>query len=230
MSKMDSKAVTVQVGMILILFMVSLAIGLIFANYRGIAEFMVTSSHETELKNSMMLLHSNLEKVAFGDFPVRSTELKTYEGYITVTNTSYMRVGNTTLTLGAIEFADDARNFRIIVENGAVFAVYSGNPLIVKGPKIVSSGETRFIPAIQILGHGSTTGKGVLRIRMENLGGGVFTTRDNVTIHSKYADAWKNILEKNGFNVSKINQTDILVINQGEILIKSVIVRVELLR
>lgn len=230
MSKMNSKAVTVQVGMILILLIVTLAVGLILANYRGIAEYMVTSSHETELRNSMMLLHANLEKVVFGDFPVRSTELKTYTGFVTVTYDSYMKVGNSTLTLGSIVFSDDTQNFKIVIENGAIFAVYSGKPVIVKRPKIVSSGKTKFIPAVQIIGGDSTAGKGVLRVRIENHGGGVFSTEENITVHSEYAGIWKEIFEENGFNVTQLNQTDILIENDGGILVKSAIIRVEFLR
>jgi len=227
---MDNSAVTVQVGMILILMIISISMGLIFANYRGIAESMIGLNHEKELRNSITLLHANLEKVVFGDVSSRTTELKTYEGYFSIQNNSYIKIGNTTLYLGELLYRDETRNFSIVIENGAVFTVYAGKTLITEYPKAYSTGNTSLIPAIQIEGTGSTSGKGVLRIRMENHGGGIFTTKEDILIHSEYAVAWKKILEGYGFNVTLINSSEILIKNDGEFVVKSAIISVELLR
>jgi len=227
---MNKNAVSVQVGMILILFVISLSMGLIFANYRVITESMVATNHEIELKNSIILLHANMEKVAFGDFSARVTELKTYTGYISIVNNSYMIIGNTTLSLGEIVYADDEKNFKLVIENDAIFAIYGNNSIVVANPRMISAGNTKLIHAIQIVGQGSTSGRGVLRIRAENNGGGVFTTSENIILHSNYAGLWKEILERNGFNASLLSNKDLVIHNPGEIAVKSVIISLSLLR
>ncbi len=227
---MNKNAVTIQVGMILILFVISLSMGLIFTNYRVLTESMVATNHEIELKNSIILLHANLEKVAFGDFSARVTELKTYTGYISIVNNSYMLIGNTTFYLGEIVYADDEKNFKLVIENDAIFAIYGNGSIIVANPRMMTAGSKKFIHAIQFVGQGSTSGRGVLRIRAENNGGGVFTTSKNITLHSDYAGLWKEILENNGFNTTLIGDKDLLIHNPGEITVKSVIISLSLLR
>lgn len=227
---MDNRAVSVQVGMILILAIISIAMGLIFSNYRGIAESMIGINHENELRNSITLLQANIEKVAFNDVMVRVTELKTYEGYFSITNESYLKIGNTTVYLGQLVYADESRDFKIVVENGAVFSVYGDNVLVIHYPKLFTAGNTSLIPLISFNGVGSTSGKGVLRIRVENLGGGVFTTDDDIILHTEFAPQWKDIFEKHGFNVTLLNSSEILVNNGDEFIVKSSVLGVELLR
>ncbi len=226
---MKDRAVSTQVGMILVFGLVVVAVSMIYTGSKPIVEGMITSSHEMALEQSLTLLHSNLMKVAFDGVPVRVTEFRTYEGSVSVLNESYVNLNNTILHLGRIVYEGEKK--KVIIENGGVFAVYGDNVLILKDPFVISRGNVTVFQVIQLKGIGSTAGKGVLRIRLESLGGGVFeATNKTIIIHSDLRDKWAEILRDNNFNVTVDGNNVIATCNSEKLLVKYIIVKVELLR
>jgi len=226
---MKDRAVSSQVGMILVFGLVVVAISMVYSGSKPIVEGMITSSHETAFEQSLTLLHANLMKVAFDGVPVRVTEFRTYEGSVSVLNESYVSLNNTILHMGRIVYEGDVR--KVVIENGGVFAVYGDNILVLHDPFVISRGNVTVFQIIQLKGVGSTAGKGVLRIRMENMGGGVFeATNKTLVIHSDLKDKWAEILESNNFNVTVSGDDVIATCNSDKLLVKYIIVKVELLR
>lgn len=225
---MKDDGVSTQVGIILILAIVSLAVALIFSGYRGITDSLIASNHEKELRNSIVLLHTNIEKVVFEGVSVRSTELKTYEGFFAIENNSYVIINNSVTYVGSIYYKGNAE---FSIENGGVFANFSGSKLVLIDPPVLSSGNVTIFPLIQLTGSGSTSGKGVLRVRVDSLGGGVFESENRtVQIVSKYAPLWKEILEKENFRILQSNYTYVKAEAPGKLLVKTALLKVEFLR
>lgn len=180
-------------------------------------------------EQSLTLLHAGLMKIAFDGVPVRVIEFRTYEGSVSVLNESYVNLNNTILHMGRIVYEGEKR--KVIIENGGIFAVYGDNKLILKKPFVITRGNVTVFQIVQLKGIGSTAGKGVLRIRMENMGGGVFeATNKTLVIHSDLKDKWAEILEGNNFNVTVSGNDVIATCNSEKLLVKYIIVKVELLR
>jgi len=225
---MNDRAVSNQVGMILIFGVVVVAIGMIYSGSKPIVEGMISSNHEMAFEQSLTLLHANLMKIAFDDVPVRVTEFRTYGETISILNESYVNLNNTILHIGRIVCEDEKR--RVIVENGGVFAVYGDRVVVLHEPFVVSVGNVTVFQVIELKGAGSTAGKGVLRVRMESLGGGVFeATNKTIVIHSDLKDEWADILRNSNFDVV-VGDDVVAVCKSEKLLIKYIIVKVELLR
>jgi hypothetical protein len=225
-----SKAVTTQFGLVLIFGLVVAAISMIYVGSKPIVDGVIKANHEMELEQSLNLLHANLMKVAFEGVPSRVTEMKTYEGYLSILNTSYVIVGNnTTIYIGQIVYGGENRD--VVIENGGVFAVYRNGTLILQHPLIICRGDTTLLPIIQLEGSGSTGGRGVLRVRFDSIGGGVFeATNKTVVVHSELRDVWADLLEDANFTVTLSGDDIIATCNSDKLLIKYVYIRIELLR
>lgn len=216
-------------GLILIFGLVIIAMGMIYSGTKPIVEGAVNSNHEMEMEQAFDLLYANLNKVAFEDVPVRVTEMRTYKGSVTVSNSSYIIVDNSTINLGRITY--EQGNKEIIVENGGVFERYETATLINKKPSVLTSGSTTVLPIIAFHELDSTSGKGVLRIRLTQLGSGTFeASNKTVTIHSSLKDKWTEVLENNNFSVTENGDTINATCNSEKLLISYTSVKVEMLR
>lgn len=225
----DNRGVSNQVGLILIFGLVIIAMGIIYTGAKPIVEGAIDSNHEMEMKQAFDLLYANLNEVAFGDAPVRVTEMRTYKGSITVSDSSYIKVGNSTINLGRITY--EQGNKEIIVENGGVFERYETATLVNKKPSVLTAGNTTVLPIIAFQEMDSTSGKGILRIRLDQLGGGTFEADNKtITIHSSLKNKWAEILEENNFSVTTSGDTINATCNSEKLMISYTSIKVEMLR
>ncbi len=225
----DNRGVSNQVGLILIFGLVIIAMGMIYSGTKPIVEGAVNSNHETEVEQAFDLLYANLNKVAFEDVPVRVTEMRTYRGSVTVSNSSYLIVDNSTITLGRITYKQDSRG--IIVENGGIFEKYETATLINKEPSVLRAGNTTVLPVIAFHEMDSTSGKGILRIRLNQLGRGTFEADNkSIIIHTSLKDKWTEILQNNNFDVTTNGNTINATCKSEKLLISYTSIKVEMLR
>ncbi|MFW6185755.1 MAG: DUF7289 family protein [Halobacteriota archaeon] len=228
----DDRGVSNQVGLILIFGLVIIAMGMIYSGTKPIVEGAVNSNHEMEMEQAFDLLYTNLKKVTFEGVPVRVTEMRTYQGSITVSNSSYIIFDNSTIKLGRVTYEQGDRE--IIVEDGGVFEKYETAILVNKEPAMLTSGNTTVLPIISLQdadSTSSTSGKGVLRIRLTKLGSGTFeASNKTITINSSLNDKWTEILENNNFSVTENGDTIRATCNSEKLLISYTSVKVEMLR
>ncbi|MFO7966680.1 MAG: hypothetical protein R6U44_03675 [Archaeoglobaceae archaeon] len=225
----DDRGVSNQVGLILIFGLVIIAMGMIYSGTKPIVDGAVNSNHEMEIAQAFDLLYANLNKVVFEDVPVRVTEMRTYKGSITVSDSSYIKFDNSTINLGRITYQEGNRE--IIVENGGVFEKYETATLISKEPKVITAGNTTVLPVISLRDMGSTSGEGILRIRLDQLGSGTFEAENKtITIHSSLKDKWIEILQDKNFSVTTNGDTINATCQSEKLLIRYTSIKVEMLR
>ncbi len=218
-----NKGVSTEVGLIIILTVIAIAVGSILTSSRMMTESIITSNHESEMRASIILLKSNFDKVVYRNFPSRETEIRVFEGSLSYENKSYIIIGGEKYYLGSIVY--ESGNMKIILENGALFTYYGDDFVIDQYPNAISLNKTSIFPLIQIKMQGSMSvgGEVTLRIRIVNLGGGVIKT-ESFKIYSENIDVWERILKDRGFNYTRY--PDHLEVNE-EVYLKSSIVGVE---
>jgi len=158
--------VSEAIGFILTLGIVLLASGLVYAGGLPILQQSMDSTHFMEMEESFLLLAQNINEVAYERGSVRSTELKTLEGSMSLNHDSYLEITVNdsvyTYNMGSVEYYLD--NKTIAYENGGVWVKYRNSTIMKSKPQISYSNVTT-IPVIEILGDYSKAGEGSTRIR-----------------------------------------------------------------
>jgi hypothetical protein len=196
--------VSEAIGFILTLGIVLLASGLVYAGGLPILQQSMDSTHFMEMEESFLLLAQNINEVAYERGPVRSTELKTLEGSMSLNHDSYLEITVNdsvyTYNMGSVEYYLD--NKIIAYENGGVWTKY-GNSTIMKSKPQISYSNVTTIPVIEILGDYLKAGEGSTRIRAKysETSSTYFINatgyESNINITSSFYKGWATFLEDN---------------------------------
>lgn len=155
-------------------------------------------------KLSFIVMADNINKIALGQAPSQSVELKIYGGRLSTT-------GNSRINITAINSANDRitlvdQQMRSIENTiGDTVVAYEGTGVWVKYPNgvvlnpykplITNQGKAIVIPVVLINGNASVGGTGMSRITAKGIPGITYwgnVSNIMVRINSSYTDGWRS--------------------------------------
>lgn len=163
-------------------------------------------------KLSFVVMAENLNKIAIGQAPSKSVELKMYGGRLSVSMDSTIKINVTNSTnqeitlfnstLGSIQ--NSIGDTVVAYEGTGVWVKYpQGATLNAYSPLITNYSGALVIPVVQISGNSSVGGNGLSRIRAEGSPGVSFynnVSNITITIKGDYVAGWKDYFE----NINKM--------------------------
>ncbi len=224
---MSERAVSNVLGFSLILGVVIIALSLVFSH----TYFMINDAKEKVKYESMAQgfrkIQSIIEYSAYSKNPLKSIRILLNEGSISVKPggdvTICVVINNTTAysysgKMGMIEYS--FKETRVAFENGGVWLLSSGKPVMVSEPRIfiykkkVNNETILFIALTKINGSGSVGGKGFaeVEVRYNSSETRVFNESGYVemNITSDYAQAWKRYFDGlRGYTENTVLQTEL---------------------
>lgn len=196
-------AVSEALGFILTLGILLMASGIVYLGGISILQNSMDASHFQEMEESFLLLGQNMNEVAYERAPIRTTELKIFQGSMSIQHDSHMRVvvngTNVTYRMGSIEYHLDDQV--IAYENGGIWTKYKNNETIMKSKPNINHANITTIPIVELLGSYSKGGKGTVRIRASHSDSSSLhfinsTGYDaTVIITSNYYKGWESYLK-----------------------------------
>jgi FlaG/FlaF family flagellin (archaellin) len=206
----SNDAVSDTLGFVLMIAVVILAAGVLYATGFPLIHSKEEATHMQEMEQSFKVLGRNINKVAFGEAPRRSSEIKIYKGAMSTTRESYMRINHTIYTLGTIEYTTERET--IAYEGTGVFARYSTGGMIILHEPHINIAGTPAIPVIILNGTGSVGGVGVVRVIVEEADEqepAVLTRSESTSleIRSEYYEAWARFFNESLNITATVNVT-----------------------
>jgi len=217
----NNAAVSETVGYILLLAIVTLSMGVIYAGGYPILQSNIDATIFESAEQSFVVLQSNMKKVSYDQTPVKILKVKLQSNTLSVDSDSSITINYDSDTIlcpaGKIEFSKDKKT--ITYEMGGVFKKYPPHAMtMVSKPPIyidtVNGIEMTTIGVISVKGDNSISGRGISSIIMEHnsstmtMSPGI--TNVTVQVNSTHAQSWENYLKDTGFDI--INSTDSTVI------------------
>lgn len=228
-------AVSEVIDFVTILGILVLSIGII-----GVAGYPILKSaqegkHIENTKQSFIVLAENINKVALGQAPSQSVELKLYGGTLSVTGNSTIKINATNSSNVEISLVDQQmRSIEstvgdtvIAYEGTGVWAKYpNGNTLLVYKPLITNRSDVLVIPVVKISGTSSMGGSGMSRVTAKGLPSVAFygnVSNITVIITGDYVPGWKDFFKNimkwdydiGGTYTARLNTTklDVYILN-----------------
>ncbi|MHC1611651.1 MAG: DUF7289 family protein [Candidatus Methanospirareceae archaeon] len=216
---MRSRGVSEVVGYLLVFSIVVTIVSVIYVSGMPMVERTKENSALQSMKTVFITMQSNINKVAFGQSPVRTMKLNLIKGGISTNkNAGTITVNGQTIQFGNIEYTLGAR--RMIYELGAVIESTPGGSIIISDPPIFFTNDSEnahvFISVINVSGDFSAGG-GIaeMQICSYNVSSDThvynssdYVTSLNISVTSQYQDAWDRYLKKEfGFPIPSCNLT-----------------------
>lgn len=196
-------AVSEVIDFVTILGILVLSIGIIGVAGYPIVKNAQEANHIENTKQSFIVLAGNINKVALGQAPSQSVELKMYGGTLSVTGSSTIKINATNSSNVEISLVDQQmRSIEstvgdtvIAYEGTGVWAKYpNGNTLLVYKPLITNRSNVLVIPVVKISGTSSMGGSGMSRVTAKGVPSVTFysnVTNISVIIAGNYISGWK---------------------------------------
>lgn len=218
--KESESAVSEVVDFIIIFGVMLMSVSMIVVYGYPIVDHMQDMNHMENVRQSFVVLKSNLNKVVFGEAPSQSVELKLYGGSLSVTGSSTINISCQVWnqTSASLETRSFDRQTRMIeteyedisfsYENTGVWAQYpTGDAIMVSKPQFSSNDAKLIIPISLIAGSSSTGGSGLVSIVAEggeaNLHKYQNVSEVDIDITSDYYKGWGRYLNESlGMSVS----------------------------
>ncbi|MDD5473708.1 MAG: hypothetical protein PHU34_06110 [Candidatus Methanoperedens sp.] len=159
-------------------------------------------------KQSFIVLAANINKVALGQAPSQSVELKMYGGSLTITGSSTINItannsnGNRiTLVNSTMRSIESVVGENVIAYEGTgVWIKYpDGNTFLVYKPLITNQSNVLVIPVVSINGSSSTGGSGMSRVTVKGTPRATYYNNVSdviVRINSSYSKGWEGYSKK----------------------------------
>ena len=196
-------------------FVVILGILLLSFSMIGLAGYpILRSAQETRYientRQSFIVMADNINKVAMGDAPSQSMDVKMYGGSLSVTRDGTIKINATNSTNKEINFSRDMGNIQnsigdtVVAYEGTVIWVKYSSGVILNfyKPLITNQSNVLIIPVVEISGLSSISGNGLSRVRVEgeptvtfwsNVSNITITVKGNFT--SGWDDYFRNMKE-----------------------------------
>ncbi|MDP2844913.1 MAG: hypothetical protein Q8N79_02415 [Candidatus Methanoperedens sp.] len=196
-------AVSEVIDFVTILGILVLSIGIIGVAGYPIVKSAQEANHIENTKQSFIVLAGNINKVALGQAPSQSVELKMYGGTLSVTGNSTIKINATNSSNMEISLVDQQmRSIEstvgdtvIAYEGTGVWAKYPNNKtVLVYKPLITNRSNVVVIPVVKISGSSSMGGSGMSRVTAKGVPSVVFygnVSNIRININSSYADGWQ---------------------------------------
>lgn len=158
---------------------------------------------------TFVILAENVNKIALGQAPSKSIELKMYGGQLSTTGDSTIEINATIFNSTSLKgydnltFSKDMRSIEntvgttvVAYEDTGVWIKYTDTVVLNPyKPIIINQSGSIIIPVVTVIGNSSVSGTGMSRIRAE--GEPVTTVWNNasnitVKINGDYAQGWKD--------------------------------------
>ncbi len=208
----SENAVSEVVDFVTITGILVLSIGLVVTAGYSIMKNAQETKHIENTRQSFIVLAENVNKVVLGQAPSQSIELKLYEGTLSITGGSTIKINvtafNSTSSENEETTAVDQSMNSIESTVGDTVTAYEGtgvwvrypgsNTLSVYKPLIASKGNVLIIPVVYLNGQSSVGGSGVSSIRVKGEPGVIFYSNVSsitMTINSSYSDGWMDYFE-----------------------------------
>jgi len=228
-------AVSEVIDFVTILGILVLSIGLIGVAGYPIVKNAQEGNHIENTKQSFIVLAGNINKVALGQAPSQSVELKMYGGTLSVTGNSTIKINATNSSNVEISLVDQQmRSIEstvgdtvIAYEGTGVWAKYpNGNTLLVYKPLITNRSNVLVIPVVKISGTSSMGGSGMSRVTAKGVPSVTFygnVSNLTVVITGDYVPGWEDFFENiikwgyviGGTHTGRLNTTnlDVYILN-----------------
>lgn len=204
------KGVAVQIGMIMILATLALAISLVYVSLKSSIDRSVELSHEDNIIHYFKILRFQSLRIIEGS-PSSEIVIKSFRGSYSLKKVGSLEVNNTKYDLFSLTYS--SRNFEVCLENSAIIV----NSQIVEEPILTCNNSCLLVLPI-IEGNLSFGGKSSIVINLVELDRCLYRNVKTIKINSTNLC---NYFESRGFSVYKIdgdvivnfqNGTDILVV------------------
>ncbi len=226
-------AVSEAVGFIQTLAIVIISTAIVYYAGAPILEKAEKTAHFNEMEKGFIFLSANIDKVGFDRAPIRNTELKIMGGALTVAHDSRITIGDSTFTLGSVEYIYDDKV--IAYEDGGIWIKYPGGEVTMVSQPRFSTGNLSTIPVFELHGDYWVAGEGGIRInskisssRLYSIDGVNGTVP--VKVNSSYYRGWEEYLESigakdivtddAGTTVSTNFTADMINVDHNQIIIK----------
>lgn len=196
-------AVSEALGFILTLGILLIASGIVYFGGISILQNSMGASHFQEMDESFLLLGQNMNEVAYERAPIRTTELKIFQGSMSIQRDSHMRVvvngTSDTYYMGSVEYYLDDQV--IAYENGGIWIKYKNDDIIMRSKPNINHANITTIPIVELLGADSKGGQGTVRIRASHSDSSSINYINStgydatVIITSNYYKGWEKYLE-----------------------------------
>jgi len=213
------KGVSEVVGSLLMLVVITLTVSVLIVYGTPVIESSQSYIRMRNVEAMMVSTNEIISKAASDVMPVVTARFSLSGGSLSVLsdnsltvyiNNSTSNLYSTTLVPGKIEYVYS--NKKVCLENGGVWEKDgSSQPYVVFPPHIRVRGENVSIAIYKLVGNSSVSGRGFaeVEIRYNSSETRIFNESGYVemNITSDYARAWKDYLEKNGFenNGTRLN-------------------------
>jgi citrate lyase alpha subunit len=179
---------------------------------------------------TFVILAENMNKIALGQAPSKSIELKMYGGQLSTTGDSTIEINatlfnSTSLAKYNITFSKDMRSIEntvgttvVAYEDTGVWIKYTDTVVLNPyKPIIINQSGSIIIPVVTIIGNSSVSGTGMSRIRADGEPETtVWNNASNITvkINGDYAQGWKEYFENN-------NEMDWMIVANTATMLKA---------
>lgn len=216
--KSSSAGVSETIGFVIVMSIIFLSIGMVYANAIPVLEDTQEAEHISNSQKTFNTLQNNLNEVVERDVPRRGTEIRLYESTVTADEqTFWMNVSNETSpapsdfvrnrTSSNIMYKHEGE--RIIYENGAIIRSSrnrNGSGMIKEPDWTVreSNGDvTVLIRYMRVISSGTISGDGTVLIRARDFGRRNPIEEElrnkkemTIRIKSEHAGAWERYFEE----------------------------------
>ena len=206
-------AVSEMVDFSIILSIMLLATGIIVVAGVPLLENTQNMQHTENIRQGFEVLALNLNKVAQGNAPSQSVEMKMYGGSLSVAGDNYISIDLQVWNSSANDFENFAfgneirkiensfQDTTVSYENTGVWAKHStGQSLMVSEPRFTYANNVLVIPIVKIGGSTSISGSGLVRVTADSERKTVEAYQNvsqvNITVTSEYFEAWGRYLNE----------------------------------
>ncbi len=157
------------VGGVVILFVISLTVGMLFVYAQPVLFKGKDSLLERDAYFSILDVNEKINQVRFGMEPSATMKVHLTDYSVTFRNEPIITVNGTSYNVSSIVFYGD--NWEIAMENGAIVGRWGSNTEMLSAPPVYLNGKTLTMPVISFNGSVSAGGEGyvILTISQENV-------------------------------------------------------------
>ncbi len=194
---MNRLGVSVQVGMIMVLATLTIAVAVVYTSLKPSVNKAVEISQENTVLHYFKLLRFSSLKIVRG-CPLSEVVVKSFGGYYSFERTGFVSVNGTTYSIYSLTYRSES--FEVSLENGAVLL----NSQIIEEPVILCNSSCLLVlPLIE--GEGSVGGRGNVIVTLEEVGREYYRNATAITINSSRDNVWLDYFKFKGFDAEIVN-------------------------
>ncbi len=187
------------VGGVVILFIISLTVGMLFVYSQPVLFKSKDTLLEKDAYFSVLDINEKINQVRFGMEPSAIMKVHLADYSVTFRNEPVLTINGTSYNVSSIVFYGN--NWEITMENGAIVGKWGSNTELLSAPPVYLNGKTLTMPVISFNGSVSAGGEGYVTLIISQENNTLIKTGPaDIRIKSSNYQIWQDFFQNIGLS------------------------------